>query len=344
MRAEVSNTSDDFFPSISVVMAVKDEERYIAKCLQGFENQTYAHDRFEVVIASGSSDSTDEIIREFIEHGIIRIKHLNNPSTRTADGLNLAIAAASAEYISFFIGHSFPDMDYLRVIVETLKKTDVQITAGRVFPVPYDGSLILSAIACALGHPFSVGKNAFNINKAVYRSMSHWVTLSKSRALEAGPLKHYKRGEDYEYIERLTAAGCKCFYNPQIKCYYYPRENYWKLFKQYSVSGYYRYLLHAETGGCMTIWHLAPPLMVFVLLMAMVSASFWSVVPLIAILLPYLALNAYSSFKASRGKSLRLIPFIFISNSVIHFAYGGGFLVSMIYINLVKIVERLVTV
>src|SRR5919198_2023398 len=54
----------DRYPKVSVILPARNEEKYIAKCLDSLINQSYPN--FEIVaINDSSSDRTDEIIQRY---------------------------------------------------------------------------------------------------------------------------------------------------------------------------------------------------------------------------------------------------------------------------------------
>ena len=60
-------SSSNSRPLVSVVVAARDEETHMLRCLESLAAQTYPQDRYEVVIANdGSTDRTDSICREFV--------------------------------------------------------------------------------------------------------------------------------------------------------------------------------------------------------------------------------------------------------------------------------------
>src|SRR5690349_4814573 len=85
-------------PSVSVVIPVRNEENFIARCLSAVLSQDYPPDKIEVLIADGmSEDRTVEIIQKL--PGADRVRIVPNPQRIQAAGLNEAIPQTSGEVI-----------------------------------------------------------------------------------------------------------------------------------------------------------------------------------------------------------------------------------------------------
>ena len=53
-------------PLVSIIIAMRNEENFIGKCLLSFVNQDYPNDRFEILIIDGSStDKSPEIVKSY---------------------------------------------------------------------------------------------------------------------------------------------------------------------------------------------------------------------------------------------------------------------------------------
>src|ERR671938_1298895 len=60
----VFNSGHNGYPKVSVILPARNEEKYIAKCLDSLINQSYPN--FEIVaVNDSSSDRTGEIIRRY---------------------------------------------------------------------------------------------------------------------------------------------------------------------------------------------------------------------------------------------------------------------------------------
>lgn len=86
-------------PKISIVVPAYNCETYIADCLESIAGQTF--DAYEVIVVNdGSSDRTEEIVRDFIKKDKrLRLLHQENAGPSAAR--NRGIRSASGKYIMF---------------------------------------------------------------------------------------------------------------------------------------------------------------------------------------------------------------------------------------------------
>ena len=50
-------------PTVSIICPIRNEEKYIAECLEALLNQTYKNDQMEILVVDGMSDDrTREIV------------------------------------------------------------------------------------------------------------------------------------------------------------------------------------------------------------------------------------------------------------------------------------------
>ena len=85
-------------PSMSVIVPVRNSERYISESVNSVLSQAFAD--FELlVIDDGSSDATEAILAEF-QKADPRLRVFKNPGAGLVDALNHGIACASSELIA----------------------------------------------------------------------------------------------------------------------------------------------------------------------------------------------------------------------------------------------------
>jgi glycosyltransferase involved in cell wall biosynthesis len=82
-------------PLVSVVIIVKDGERYLAKAISSVRAQIY--ENHEIIVVDGnSSDGTEQVARSFPE-----VRFVRQAGKGTADAYNTGIDAARGELVSF---------------------------------------------------------------------------------------------------------------------------------------------------------------------------------------------------------------------------------------------------
>ena len=115
-------------PSVSVVIAARNEVSAIGGRLENLLALDYPRDRFEVVIASdGSDDGTDDVVRGFLTH---RVQLLSLPRRGKAFALNAAVASTSGDILVFSDANSRYAPDALRALVRPFVDERVGGVAG----------------------------------------------------------------------------------------------------------------------------------------------------------------------------------------------------------------------
>jgi glycosyltransferase involved in cell wall biosynthesis len=115
-------------PSVTVVIAARNEAGVIAQRLANLAAQDYPADRLQVVIASdGSEDDTVRIARAAAGP---RVTVLDLPRVGKADALNAAVAQASGDVIVFSDANTRFASDAVRAIVRPLADPTVGGVAG----------------------------------------------------------------------------------------------------------------------------------------------------------------------------------------------------------------------
>ena len=116
-------------PPVSVILTVVNEALHLREAIAAILNSNYGGE-IEVAIAIGpSSDGTEKIAEEIRERDK-RIKIISNPTGRTPDGLNAAIAATKNEIVVRIDGHSAIDSNYIREAVKVLETTGAVNVGG----------------------------------------------------------------------------------------------------------------------------------------------------------------------------------------------------------------------
>ena len=87
-------------PTVSIIIPTYNRAHLIGRAIQSVLNQTYQN--FEIIVVDdGSTDNTEEMIKEFQKHDK-RIKYIRHEKNRGgAAARNTGIKVARGEYIAF---------------------------------------------------------------------------------------------------------------------------------------------------------------------------------------------------------------------------------------------------
>ncbi len=107
--------------SISIIVAARNEEKYLPLLMEKIANQNYPHDKYEIVVTDDrSTDRTDVIIREFQDKynniNAIRIEKENINLVGKKGALDAAIKAAKYEILAFIDADCLPSKNWLKEI------------------------------------------------------------------------------------------------------------------------------------------------------------------------------------------------------------------------------------
>lgn len=312
---------------VSVVIPVRNEEKYIAKCVESVLNQDFPKKDMELILVDGASeDRTVAIIEGFTaKYDFIRL--CENPRKTVQHALNIGIKNAVGRYVVRMDAHSEYASDYVSECVRHLEKTNAANVGG---PMIARGKTRLQKVIAAAYHsPFALGGGKFHDeNYEGYADTVYLGAFKRETLLRLGLYDEaLPRNEDDDLNLRILEGGGKVYVTPKIKSVYYPRSRYGALFKQYFEYGLWKVAFIKKHGNFARLSHLVPVL--FFLFVAMFSVlslfSGLACLTFAVVMLIYLSLSFYFSLKSKYLRrfcdKLRLVWVHF----VLHIAYGAGF-------------------
>jgi cellulose synthase/poly-beta-1,6-N-acetylglucosamine synthase-like glycosyltransferase len=123
--------SENWTPSVSVIIAAYNEERDLAAKLENTLALDYPKSHLEVIVTSDcSTDRTDEITRSFAPRGV-RLHRQEERHGKTA-AQNAAVTKASGEIIVFSDATTHYQPDVLRLMTPAFADQSVGCVTGRV--------------------------------------------------------------------------------------------------------------------------------------------------------------------------------------------------------------------
>ena len=105
-------------PLISVVIATKDRQQSLARCLESLERQRLDPLHFEVVVVNdGSSDATQEFLERFAATSGLQLSLLAHENRGVSASRNRGIAQARSAYIAFTDDDCVLPPEWLEIII-----------------------------------------------------------------------------------------------------------------------------------------------------------------------------------------------------------------------------------
>lgn len=312
-------------PAVSVILPILNEERHLAEAVRMILGQDYPGP-LEVVLALGPShDRTDEVAEQLVGSDP-RVRAVPNPSGRTPDALNAAIAASSGAVIVRVDGHAEIPVDYISTAVRELLRVGADNVGGIMDAQGTND--FERAVACAMRSRIGVGNSAFHVGGEAGEAESVYLGAFRREALErvGGYDPHFSRAQDWEMNHRIRATGGTVWFTPELKVTYRPRSTVRALARQYFHYGRWRRVVARHHEGTINLRYLAPPTMVLGTMAAVLVGTVWR--PAWLVPATYAAAVTVGGVAISRGESPRTRALAPAVLATMHWSWGAGFLSS----------------
>jgi glycosyltransferase involved in cell wall biosynthesis len=309
---------------ISVILPVLNEEKYLEGAVNSILAQRY-EGTIEVIVAIGPShDKTLEVAQQ-LQKKDSRVIIVENPTGRTAAGLNIAIASSRYSIIVRVDGHAQIPDNYCQLISETLESTGA-VNVGGVMAAQGE-SLFERSVARAMRSPLGVGASRFHTGGGAGEVDTVYLGAFRKEALLAvgGFDERFTRAQDWELNFRLRQAGGIVYFDPRLVVTYRPRSTVKALAKQYFEYGRWRRVVSRRHQGTINYRYLAPPFTVLATTLSLILG--WLISPILltpALVYAVFILIASVVIGKSMGEILCL-PTILLT---MHVSWGFGFLTS----------------
>ena len=259
---------------VSVVLPILNEERFLVDSVSAILAQKYLGP-LEVILALGpSTDNTNEIARTLASKDP-RIVLVENPTGRTATGLNRAIAHAKYSIICRIDGHAEISPTYISHAVAVMGQTKAVNVGGVMNAIGQN--IFENAVATAMRSPLGVGASRFHTGgKAGPTDTVYLGVFEKSKLEKVGGYdERFTRAQDWELNFRLRQDGGVIWFDPDLVVTYRPRPNLRALAKQYFEYGRWRRAVTRNHKGTVNFRYLAPPVTLIACLISLIAGSFF---------------------------------------------------------------------
>lgn len=317
-------------------MPVLNEQLHLAEAVEHALGQDYPGE-LELVLALGpSSDGTDRVAAA-LAAADPRVRTVPNPTGRTPDGLNLALAASRYDIVVRVDGHALLPPEYVRLAVQTLRRTGADNVGGVMAAV--GRTSFERAVAAAMTSRLGVGSAPFHVGGQEGPAPTVYLGAFRRSALErvGGYDTRFARAQDWEMNHRIRDSGGLVWFTPAMQVTYRPRPTVRRLARQYLEYGRWRRQIMRRHPETVSARYLAPPA-------AVVAVALGSAVGLVGLVGPawarlgflapvgYAAVLAAGALGTGGSGSGELTPAerarLPVVLATMHAAWGVGFLTS----------------
>ncbi len=316
-------------PFVSVLVPVRNEERYIERCLRSLGAQDYPRDRFEVLVIDGrSEDATRVLVAHFAAESTLDVRLLDNARQKTAAGLNRGLDEARGDVIVRVDGHATVAGNYLSRGVFALFDTGADCVGG---VIEASGDTMLGrAIAAAMSSPFGVGGVAFRVGGEGPVETVAFGAYRRDVFDRIGRFtEDIDKGEDDEFNYRLCDAGGHILLVPEMHAQYTVRGTLRGLARQYFGYGRAKPSVLARHPAQARAQQFAPVALVAALASSLAMAADGRTAPLKLLLGAYGAAVAAASLASARRHGVQHVPVLPAVFACLHISYGLGFVVGL---------------
>jgi GT2 family glycosyltransferase len=334
-----SNLPKEQEKDLSVILAIRNEEQYICKCLDSLVEQDFPHGNYEIIIVDGmSTDKTREKIDAYRKRFPKIIRIFNNPRRFQSSGRNIGVRNAKYKVVLIFDGHGIAECCYLNKVIESLQSAPncVAGVGGRHIP-PADETHMGKVIADVQNSILGGAGTSYRVieNKNKYVNTLSGFCAYKKDIIECVGLydERFHIAEDAEINWRIKKAGYRLLSIHNAIIYYYRKHSTFKSFsKRMFRYGVWRMVLARKYPSSMGIVCYLPIMLVLSAVCLpftfLVSTQLAEIVGL-SLLLYLIAIGLSSIHISIKRKNVRFlvsVPIYFIQ----HFSVGLGLLAGLL--------------
>lgn len=313
-------------PFISIILPVRNEDRYIERALYSIAAQDYPRSRIEALVVDGrSTDRTREMVSRFAAESTLDVLLIDNPRYMPAAAMNIGLAHARGDIIIRLDGHASLAPDYLSRCVEALDDTGADCVGG---VLRNDGDTYIGrAIAIAMSSRFGVGGASF---RSGGRGPTDTVAFGAYRRDVFDRIGNFTedidKGEDDEFNYRLLDAGGSIMLVPEIRASYTVRGSLRALWRQYFGYGMAKPQVLRRHPAQARPRQLAPAAFALSAVATSAAASIGHARPLAALGTVYTLAATIASLVLAARHGWRYLPPLPLIFLCLHLSYGLGFL------------------
>lgn len=318
---------------VSIGVVALNEEKCLLSLFQDFKNQTYPHDKIEIILVDGlSTDNTKKLMEDFKnDNDFSKVTIIDNFKKIQSSGWNLVIKNFIGDCLVRIDAHSSIPKDFIEKNVKNIQSGEFVSGGKRPNIIDEDTNykkMLLEAESSMFGSGIAPFRNT--TGKKYVKSMFH--AMYKREVLENVGFFNEKllRTEDNEFHYRIRKAGYKLCYDDSIISYQHTRNSFSKMLKQKKANGMWIGLTTFVCPECLNLYHYIPFVFLISLIFSIISLIFTKYLFLLVFgsyMIVNLLMAVFSIFRCKFNPYNFLLPFVFF---LLHISYGYGTLVGFL--------------
>ncbi len=317
---------------VSVILPVRNEERFINRVLEDLREQNYSKDKIEIIVVDGMSEDKTVSEAEKFTDDFPRYRILENPGKLSSRARNIGIRAATGKYLLFIDGHChIPSRNLIADMVELFEERDAPVLCRpqplTMQPQGTFEQAVAIARASIIGH--GLDSTIYSDRERVVNAASAGAMYRREVFDEIGLFdENFDACEDVELNFRADQARLKAIISPKLTVEYAARKSLGALFRQlyrYGVGRWRLFRKHPATLGLGTIITLLFTLGVVFYPLIWFSSTEVGLLATIPVLI-YLAVVLGMSFSLVKNRPKSMLFFLPLIFFTIHLSLGVGFI------------------
>lgn len=321
---------DAHLPFVSVVIPCRNEEKYIARCLDSLLANDYPHEHLEILVVDGrSQDKTRDIVAAYTRHRR-HIRLVDNPERSIPAAMNAGTRAAAGDVIIKIDAHSCYRTNHIRDCVKYQREFGAENVGGVLDIQPGSQSAVARAITLALSAKFGSGNAPIKVrvDKPTWADSVAFGCYRKAFLQGLGGFnEELASSSDMDLNHRIRVAGGRILLVPSIVVEYFADATLGAFWRHNFADGVWAtYVLKFKSKAWS--WRHWVPLGFVASLVATLGLAVFRpvfVYVFLAIVGIYAAANLMASLHlAARKKDWEMALWLPLVFGVRHFAHGLG--------------------
>ncbi len=318
--------------NVSVVIPCRNEEKYIAACLDSILTCKSRQLEISVIVCDGlSTDSTRKIVENYCTR-FPNIILVDNPLQTTPNALNIGIRHSQTEYIAILGAHTTISSTYFDDVANSFRENPAADCIGGLVENVFMDNLS-RAVGFSMASKFGVGNSNFRTGvKGGYVDTVAFGIYKRTVFEKIGLFDEtLARNQDDEFSFRMLKNGLKIFLDLKIKSYYHVRSNWSGLFRQFYQYGFWKILVNRKHKTVTTVRQLIPFLFVSAIIINFLLSFANPIFACLLVSILTVWLIAAFIFAISGSRTFSQIILSVFSFLILHMGYGLGYLAGIIY-------------